>query len=210
MAAVRVATGLPRLAAPAYAFRTLNPVLFSGNGLAQPCYDRVHATPTQQQEQRRHKHSKTAIRRIFKRGPTAEARYNEKYGITPKQRPIPQRKYPQVFEPGFLHNGWSAPPGEGFVIPNYPFKLERTKNKPNDTPGFLPVYSDVRVHNTQHLTIIRKISGSHDVFLKELRAVLKLPMGGRDDPIRVRTGGTVEVKGRHVREVKEWLAGLGF
>lgn len=61
-------------------------------------------------------------------------------------------------------------------------------------------------------TRIKKISGDTDAFLSELRAVLKLPKpkNFRDDEVRVRTGGTVEVKGNRVVEVKTWLAGLGF
>lgn len=61
-------------------------------------------------------------------------------------------------------------------------------------------------------TRIRKVTGDNDAFLAELRAVLNLPKSkySRDEPIRIRTGGTVEVKGNRVLEVKEWLGGLGF
>lgn len=61
-------------------------------------------------------------------------------------------------------------------------------------------------------TRIKKISGDQDAFLNELRAVLQIPIvkNPKHDEIRIRTGGTIEVKGNRTREVKEWLAGLGF
>ena len=31
-----------------------------------------------------------------------------------------------------------------------------------------------------------------------------------ENPIRIRTGGAIEVNGDYAREVKRWLAGLGF
>ena len=90
----------------------------------------------------------------------------------------------------------------------------------------------IRIHGTKHTTIIRNIAGDVPAFLSELRAVLKLPLGkkgiltsastgkhgggeaGRgvnaENPIRIRTGGAIEVNGDHAREVKKWLAGLGF
>lgn len=65
-----------------------------------------------------------------------------------------------------------------------------------------------------------------------MRAVLRLPLGkkgiltsastgahgggeaGRgvnaENPIRIRTGGAIEVNGDYAREVRGWLAGLGF
>jgi hypothetical protein len=61
-------------------------------------------------------------------------------------------------------------------------------------------------------TRIKKVSGSRDAFLAELRSVLQIPFQANpnDDAIRIRTGGTIEVKGNRVREVKQWLASLGF
>ena len=56
--------------------------------------------------------------------------------------------------------------------------------------------------------IIRKVTGDRDAFLTELRAVLRLDP--RDDDIRIRAGGAIEINGNRVREVKEWLGGLGF
>jgi hypothetical protein len=58
------------------------------------------------------------------------------------------------------------------------------------------------------------VTGDRDLFLKELRSNLELPApkngDPRLDPIRIRVGGTIEVKGNRTREIKEWLAGLGF
>jgi hypothetical protein len=61
-------------------------------------------------------------------------------------------------------------------------------------------------------TRIKKVSGDTDLFLNELRAALQIPIpkNPREDTIRIRTGGTVEIKGNRVLEVKQWLAGLGF
>lgn len=117
-------------------------------------------------------------------------------------------------------------------MPEYPFRIPRTGGKPFGAVGFLPVYRDVRVHGTKHTTIIRNVAGNIPAFIDELRAVLELPLGkkgilssastgkhgggeaGRgvnsDNPIRIRTGGVIEVNGDHAREVKKWLAGLGF
>ena len=65
---------------------------------------------------------------------------------------------------------------------------------------------------TKVTTRIKKIGGDREAFLRELRSVLELPKpkNPREDPIRVRVGGTVEVDGNRSREVREWLAGLGF
>jgi len=61
-------------------------------------------------------------------------------------------------------------------------------------------------------TRIKRVSGDRDVFLNELRATLKIPIPKnlKEDNIRFRTGGTIEVKGNRVQEVKRWLASLGF
>lgn len=71
-----------------------------------------------------------------------------------------------------------------------------------------------RKDGTKATTRIRKVTGDRDIFLNELRISLDLPPpkngNPRDDAIRIRTGGTIEVQGNRVREVKEWLAGLGF
>ena len=61
-------------------------------------------------------------------------------------------------------------------------------------------------------TRIKKVTGDQEAFVQELRAALKIPIyqNAADDVIRVRTGGTIEVKGNHVRSVRTWLASLGF
>lgn len=91
-----------------------------------------------------------------------------------------------------------------------PFSIQRTGNKPNNAIGFLPVYSSVRIGGTKHTTIIKKVSGDKELFMRELRAVLGIGMED-EKSIRVRaSGATIEVKGNRVRDVKMWLAGLGF
>jgi hypothetical protein len=64
-----------------------------------------------------------------------------------------------------------------------------------------------RKDGTKATTRIRKVTGDVGSFLRELRA--NFPFLETAD-VRLRVGGTVEVKGNHVRAVKLWLAGLGF
>jgi hypothetical protein len=72
--------------------------------------------------------------------------------------------------------------------------------------------SDHRKDGARVTTRIRRVSGDRDLFLNELRATLQIPIpkNPREDTIRIRTGGTIEIKGNRVLEVKTWLAGLGF
>jgi hypothetical protein len=71
----------------------------------------------------------------------------------------PQALEPPTYSPlseeiKILYNGWSQPL-ENVEIPDYPFQVRRTKNKPNDAVGFLPVYAKFRyaknVDNEFHL-----------------------------------------------------------
>ena len=63
-------------------------------------------------------------------------------------------------------------------------------------------------------TRVKKVTGDRDLFIQELRSVLALPPpkngDSRLDPIRVRVGGTIEVKGNRTGDITRWLAGLGF
>ena len=63
-------------------------------------------------------------------------------------------------------------------------------------------------------TRVKKVTGDRDLFIQELRSVCNLPApkngDPRLDPIRLRVGGTIEVKGKRVREITNWLASLGF
>ena len=71
---------------------------------------------------------------------------------------------------------------------------------------------DHRKDGARVTTRIKKVTGDRDLFLNELRAALQIPIpkNPRDDTIRIRTGGTIEIKGNRVLEVKTWLASLGF
>jgi hypothetical protein len=164
------------------------------------------------------KHSKTQIKRIFKQNP-AFLRVASRNKFLPKSltsQPPPITIQP-LFAPTILPNGWSAPPDqsqENSLIlqqrDGLPFLVRRTGNKPNNAIGFLPVYSSIRLGGTKQTTVIKKIKGDQGLFLNELRAVLEI--GAEDeDSIRVRgSGASIEVNGNRVREVKTWLAGLGF
>jgi hypothetical protein len=188
--------------------------------------------------QKRWKHSKRQLKRLFLQNPGRLGVEAKRLAAAGKPSPaigdIPQRKYPPIFSPSFLSNGWSSPPPPNSLdqqLQTYPFAITRTGNKPNHAPGFLPIYSKPRSDGTLVVTRIRKVSGDHAAFVQELRAVLQIPQPPSprpwppstandpppvpttsqwNDPIRMRTGGTIDVKGNHVRAVKEWLAGLGF
>jgi len=103
----------------------------------------------------RYKHSSTQIRRLFKNNP-ARRRIILKYLLLNGEEAgqnsditIPQSYIqPVISKPRILSNGWNPPLvnvyGNNLKIPEYPFKVTRTKNKPNDSIGFLPVYSEFR------------------------------------------------------------------
>ncbi len=56
----------------------------------------------------------------------------------------PSLLYPLVYTiPTILPNGW-FPPMDPTLRPNYPFSVRRTKNKPKDSVGFLPIYTKYR------------------------------------------------------------------
>ncbi|GKZ00332.1 hypothetical protein MPSEU_000986100 [Mayamaea pseudoterrestris] len=157
----------------------------------------------------RSKHSSTQIKRIFNKHP-ARARFEQREGIIHKDEQLPNYapQFAPIFEPELLSNGWSAPPPADVAArtAEYPFKVMRTKNKPMDAAGFLPVYAKFRKDGTKAVTRIKKVAGDQTAFLQELMATLQLPTS----QVRVRTGGTIEVNGNRVRDVKRWLAGLGF
>jgi hypothetical protein len=97
---------------------------------------------------RRYKHSERQINRLFRKHP-ARARVDARLGIE-RQKPPPDSSeetkpmYEAVHEAKVLPNGWSKPPPDGFQRPQFPFEINRTKNKPNDAIGFLPIYAKFR------------------------------------------------------------------
>eukprot|EP00979_Chaetoceros_neogracilis_P000530 scaffold120_cov279-Chaetoceros_neogracile.AAC.2 len=162
----------------------------------------------------RSKHSKTQIKRIFRQNPAflriASRKNTLPKALTSQPEALTLKTF---FTPTILPNGWSAPPTEEDFLKQrdeLPFAIKRTGNKPHNAIGFLPVYSSVRLGGTKHTTIIKKVKGDQELFLRELRAVLEIGAENRES-VRVRaSGGTIEVNGNRVREVKAWLAGLGF
>jgi hypothetical protein len=92
---------------------------------------------------RRYKHSSRQIKRLFKNNP-ARVRVEARMGIVREPEPLEPAKYEAIMEAKMLPNGWSALPGSDIEVPEYPFRVTRTKNKPNDAVGFLPVYSEYR------------------------------------------------------------------
>jgi hypothetical protein len=92
--------------------------------------------------QARWKHSSTQVDRLFKKNPV-RARVEARMGLDRTQKPLQPRQFPSIFDVKFLPNGWSATPAASDV-PEYPFRISRTSNKPNDGTGFLPVYAKFR------------------------------------------------------------------
>lgn len=218
-----------RATATTSTIRSYNPIMATAATTTPSHLDLLLSTT---QHQQRSVHSATQVKRLFKNNP-ARIRILKKRGVLPRPKPtIPDRTYPPIFKPVFLSNGWSAPPPEEVEVPEYSFKVPRTGRKPFGAAGFLPVYRDVRIHGTKHTTLIRGVTGDLPAFVTELMAVLQLSLGkkgiltsastgkhgggeagrgvNRENPIRIRTGNVVEVNGDHAREVKRWLAGLGF
>jgi hypothetical protein len=76
----------------------------------------------------------------------------------------------------------------------------------------LPCFTIYRKDGTKAITIVKRLSGDKDLFLGELRSVLGMPepSNPKDDKVRCTAGGAIEIDGNRVREVKHWLAGLGF
>lgn len=99
----------------------------------------------------RGKHSKRQIKRIFTQNPQ-QLRIWKRQGIdNPKEKSaakvavLPEPKYPPILpDPQVLPNGYNLPPPTDLVIPEYPFRVQRTEDKPKNAPGFLPVYAKFR------------------------------------------------------------------
>eukprot|EP00555_Chaetoceros_dichaeta_P014844 CAMPEP_0198250904 /NCGR_PEP_ID=MMETSP1447-20131203/1916_1 /TAXON_ID=420782 /ORGANISM="Chaetoceros dichaeta, Strain CCMP1751" /LENGTH=135 /DNA_ID=CAMNT_0043935811 /DNA_START=441 /DNA_END=848 /DNA_ORIENTATION=+ len=134
----------------------------------------------------------------------------------PKFNPPLDPKYEAIYTPTMiLHNGWSNPPSSDNLDVlekrnELPFGIKRTGNKPNDAVGFLPVYSKFGLGGSKQTTIVRKITGDKEIFVEELKAALSISPDDHKS-ISWRAGGTkIELNGNRTREVKAWLAGLGF
>eukprot|EP00523_Entomoneis_sp_CCMP467_P005767 CAMPEP_0168742216 /NCGR_PEP_ID=MMETSP0724-20121128/12920_1 /TAXON_ID=265536 /ORGANISM="Amphiprora sp., Strain CCMP467" /LENGTH=217 /DNA_ID=CAMNT_0008789755 /DNA_START=50 /DNA_END=703 /DNA_ORIENTATION=- len=166
--------------------------------------------PSPQQQQVRTRHSNTQIKRLLK-NPKRD-RLDREQGIERIKSMPPEIVYQPIWEPKMLRNGWSPLPPADVEVPSYPFSVKRTGNKPQNAVGFLPVYSKMRKDGTKAYTRIKKVGGDRDRFVQELRAVLEIPTpkNPKEDKIRIRTGGTIEVDGNFSKDVRLWLAGLGF
>ena len=90
----------------------------------------------------RGKHSQRQVKRLFKNHP-ARQRVHGRLGMLPKVEDPPEPTLePIIPSPEILSNGWTPPPN--VPVPEYPFRVARTSNKPKDAVGFLPVYSKMR------------------------------------------------------------------
>jgi hypothetical protein len=109
----------------------------------------IHKNDTAAIGRCRYKHSERQINRLFRKHP-ARARVDARLGIERQKESVEEisskkPNYEAVFhEAKILPNGWSKPPPDDFQRPQYPFSLSRTKNKPNNAVGYLPVYAKFR------------------------------------------------------------------
>ena len=100
----------------------------------------------------RSKHSSTQIKRLFKQNPAKRRIALKQPTNASDEGVIPESTIqPLVADPKFLTNGWNALIGgsaeqtaTAAAAEGYPFQVARTKNKPNNALGFLPVYSEHR------------------------------------------------------------------
>ena len=96
----------------------------------------------------RSKHSSRQIKRLFKQNPAKRRIALKQQKDNPQESGIiPESMIePSILNPKILSNGWNVPveDNDPKTLENYPFQVSRTKNKPNNAVGFLPVYSEHR------------------------------------------------------------------
>jgi len=148
-----------------------------------------------------------------------------------KEQGPPELKFPQVFEPIFISNGWSKPPSrdpdnKDFInLSIYDFRyvrklsLDLIWNLFSTTLLMIANFSRPllyvlqRIGRTKVTTIIRKTSGDINELVRELKVYLQIS-NKEETPkipeIKIGTGGNVVVNGNYAREIRRWLAGLGF
>ena len=107
-----------------------------------------------QHDQRHFKHSVRQVNHLFQNHPTRLRDVNPLIEATEEESIVNNNctyQFPSVYSPphGMLPNGWVAPPSlspssssSDFVMQDYSFHIQRTKNKPNNSVGFLPIYLD--------------------------------------------------------------------
>ena len=83
------------------------------------------------------------------------------------------------------------PPGEPL-----PFRVHRS------SMGNLPVYSDTRSGGSKVVTVLRKYGGDVEALSRTVAKLCKSEVQ--------QFHGRIEVKGKHTRTLKAWLADLGF
>jgi large subunit ribosomal protein L49 len=96
------------------------------------------------------------------------------------------------------------PPAEGESPPPVlppdeplPFRVHRSRN------GNLPVYSDFRIGGSKVVTILRKYQGDVDALSTAVSRLCESDV--------YKFHGRIEVKGKHGRTLRNWLANdLGF
>ena len=111
-------------------------------------------------------------------------------------------RYPPSLKPAFvLPNGW-APRAEQASLETMevrpPFRVDRTA-----VGNCLPVYTDYKNNRTRVVTVVRRVKGDMDEFVRECKVVCGT------DKVELR-GSSFHVEGNHIKAVQTWLYGLGF
>ncbi|GFY28277.1 39S ribosomal protein L49, mitochondrial [Trichonephila clavipes] len=116
------------------------------------------------------------------------------------ERLFPKLRIPQPPQ-NYSTTGWKA---SAETVPNEPYFIERTRNH------MLPVYES-RVYKDRVLvTQVRKIQGDIWVFEQDLKNYLHEKLGEEVESHVNEMCCFVNVKGRYVNEIKEWLYNKGF
>lgn len=107
------------------------------------------------------------------------------------------------FRTGKYLNKRLYPEGDPKLVPGTyspesppPYRVHRSRM------GNLPIYSDTRGGGVIPVTVLRKFHGDMDVLSTDIGRLCKSHVK--------QFHGRIEISGRHVHTVKEWLAGLGF
>ncbi|GFS79725.1 probable 39S ribosomal protein L49, mitochondrial [Nephila pilipes] len=115
------------------------------------------------------------------------------------ERLFPKLRIPEPPK-NYSSTGWKAP---SETVQNEPYFIERSRNH------MLPVYES-RVYKDRVLvTQVRKIQGDIWTFEQDLKNYLQEKLGEVESHVNEMCC-FVNVKGRHVDEIKEWLYSKGF
>ncbi|KAK1737100.1 hypothetical protein QTG54_011967 [Skeletonema marinoi] len=178
--------------------------------------------PTPQTTSIRSKHSATQVKRLFKNNP---ARLQTRGGAPTADKSsssTPERVYPEIFQPTFLSNGWSAPPPPEVEIQSiHSVSLGRQGSQimqwvfyPSTEMSGCTVQSGR--HSFGVFRVTSRVSFGITRWHFDIRVDGEAWWGrswegsecAESDSYPYRWA--IEVNGDRAKEIKKWLAGLGF